>query len=174
MTAQKASSHLPGVIAMTDAPEIDLRVDDDAWLGERQENALLALAQRALRAAANHTRSGKVDILLTGDSQMQELNRDWRKKDKPTDVLSFPSDDDAFADGFLGDIALGFGVVTSDMQTLKRTFDAHVSHLLVHGYLHLLGFDHETEEEAGEMEPLETKILADLGHSDPYCLNIEK
>ena len=156
-----------------DLPEIDLRIDADNWLSDGDEARLLSLAQTAMAAAAKHTRGGRVDLLLTGDDAMQVLNRDWREKDKPTDVLSFPSDDDAFEDGFLGDIALGYGVVHADMDKLERPFDAHYSHLLIHGYLHLLGFDHETENDAAEMEPLETKILAELGYPDPYCLNIE-
>ena len=148
-----------------DLPEIDLRIDADNWLSDGDEARLLSLAQTAMAAAAKHTRGGRVDLLLTGDDAMQVLNRDWREKDKPTDVLSFPSDDDAFEDGFLGDIALGYGVVHADMDKLERPFNAHYSHLLIHGYLHLLGFDHETEDDAAEMEPLETKILAELGLS---------
>ena len=142
-----------------DLPEIDLRIDADNWLSDGDEARLLSLAQTAMAAAAKHTRGGRVDLLLTGDDAMQVLNRDWREKDKPTDVLSFPSDDDAFEDGFLGDIALGYGVVHADMDKLERPFNAHYSHLLIHGYLHLLGFDHETEDDAAEMEPLETKII---------------
>tara|TARA_Y100000052_G_scaffold22006_1_gene22498 strand:+ start:99524 stop:100030 length:507 start_codon:yes stop_codon:yes gene_type:complete len=149
-------------------PEVDLRIEDDAWLGAADEKELLVLALRALSQAASATRTGRVDLLLTGDPQMQALNRDWRQKDKPTDVLSFPSDEPAFRAGFLGDISLGFGVFDQDRTNLGRDFNAHFSHLLVHGYLHLLGFDHETEDEASEMEALETKILAELGYSDPY------
>lgn len=155
-------------------PEIDLRIEDEAWLKDLDESAFLALASTALNAAARETRGGLVDILLTDDDAMQVLNRDWRQKDKPTDVLSFPSDDEAFEQGFLGDIALGLGVVKRDCDTMKRAFDAHFSHLLIHGYLHLLGFDHETDADAEEMEPLETKILAELGYSDPYSLKVEK
>ena len=156
-----------------DHPEIDLRLETDDWAKFGDETALLSLAQTAMNAASAQTKSGKVDLLLTSDDAMQILNRNWRQKDKPTDVLSFPSDDDAFAEGFLGDIALGFGVVSADMEKLSRPFAAHFSHLLIHGYLHLLGFDHEEDSEAEEMEALETKILAELGYPDPYCLNTE-
>ena len=150
------------------APEIDLRIDDENWLKEADEDELSRLSLLALTEAAKLSRTGRVDLLLSGDLQMQALNRDWRGKDKPTDVLSFPSDEPAFRAGFLGDISLGFGVFSSDREKLARSFNAHFSHLLVHGYLHLLGYDHESDEEASEMEVLETKILAELGFSDPY------
>lgn len=150
---------------------IDLRIEDEAWLNHHKEDELNALAIRALQAAAKASRGGQVDILLTHDDAMQLLNRDWRDKDKPTDVLSFPSDDLAFQTGFLGDISLGHGVFLSDCEKLLRKFDAHFSHLLIHGYLHLLGFDHIEEAEAEEMEALETKILAELGYSDPYSVS---
>lgn len=147
---------------------LDLRVEDEHWLTSDTEQTLQELAETAFNAAAHATKSGHVDLLLTGDAQMQVLNRNWRDKDKPTDVLSFPSDDLAFESGILGDIALGFGVFTEDLTKLKREFNAHFSHLLIHGYLHLLGFDHENEADADEMEALETNILAELGYSDPY------
>ena len=83
-------------------------------------------------------------------------------------IVNQKNDDLAFESGILGDIALGFGVFTEDLTKLKREFNAHFSHLLIHGYLHLLGFDHENEADADEMEALETNILAELGYSDPY------
>ena len=149
---------------------IDLRIEDDGWLEGFSEDQLSLMAATALEAAARATRGGQVDLLLTQDAEMQILNRDWRDKDKPTDVLSFPSDELAFETGFLGDIALGRGVFLSDCEVLGRKFEAHFAHLLIHGYLHLLGFDHIEDEEAEEMESLETKILAELGYSDPYSL----
>ena len=149
---------------------IDLRIEDDGWLDGYSEEQLFEMATTALAAAVAHTRGGQVDLLLTHDDEMQTLNRDWRDKDKPTDVLSFPSDDLAFETGFLGDIALGRGVFLADCRVLGRKFEAHFAHLLIHGYLHLLGFDHIDDEEAEEMESLETKILAELGYSDPYSV----
>ena len=152
-------------------PEIDLRIEDQDWVAGRSEPELLTTIEAALGATASHTRSGRVDLLLTTDDEMRVLNRTWRKKDKATDVLSFPSDDDAFETGFLGDIALGFGVMTRDASSMSKTFEAHLSHLLIHGYLHLLGFDHQETSDAEEMETLETKILAELGYSDPYSVS---
>lgn len=155
-------------------PEIDLRIEDDAWLKHGDETALAELARRAISAAAHSSRTGLVDLLLTNDEEMQNLNRDWRRKDKPTDVLSFPADELAFRSGFLGDIALGYGVFTADVAKLNRSFEAHFSHLLIHGYLHLLGYDHIEDTEASEMETLEADILAELGYADPYSASEEK
>ena len=109
-------------------------------------------------------------ILFTGDQVMQALNRDWRGKDKPTDVLSFPADE--MAAGFLGDLALGYGVCAKDAESLGRDFSAHITHLLIHGLLHLIGHDHESDEDADRMEALESKALARLGLPDPYSTAI--
>ena len=149
----------------------DLRIECPDWTSVPLPAPLEQIIQTAVDAAARFTQSGNIDLLFTDDSAMQVLNRDWREKDKPTDVLSFPSDDESFATGFLGDIALGYGVCSRDWEQMKRSPEAHISHLLVHGYLHLLGFDHIEDTDAREMESLETSILAELGFSDPYLLN---
>ena len=175
MTAPKVAHKTMGGPMADDppqmGPEIDLRIEDQDWVAERSEPELLTIIETALGAAASHARAGRVDLLLTSDAEMQVLNRTWRDRDKPTDVLSFPSDDDAFETGFLGDIALGYGVMTADATSMSKSFNAHFSHLLIHGYLHLLGFDHQEPGEAEEMETLETKILAELGYSDPYSMS---
>ena len=108
-------------------------------------------------------------VLLSGDEEMQALNRDWRGKDRATDVLSFPGD--AMAPGFLGDIALGHGVCVRDAHALGRDLSAHLAHLLVHGLLHLYGHDHIEDTEAAEMQALEREALATLGLPDPYSVN---
>lgn len=145
---------------------IDLRIAEPAW-GEDAPYERLALeAISAACAQLEDVPSGEVALLLTDDAQMHELNATWRGKDAPTDVLSFPADPaDA---GFLGDIALGLGVCRSDAGEQARPLDAHISHLIMHGFLHLLGFDHETEAEAEEMEAVEIAALASLGLPDPY------
>lgn len=145
---------------------IDLRIADIAW------EALKQPADLALRALASAAQSlggsveGEVAILLTDDLEMQRLNRDWRGKDKPTDVLSFPAD--GFEPGYLGDIALGHGVCARDAAARGADFEAHVSHLIIHGFLHLMGHDHENDGEARIMEALEVSALARLGLPDPY------
>lgn len=144
---------------------LDLRIEDAGWSNEMEDAE--AVCQRALDAAfALVAIEGEVALLLTDDDEMHTLNRDWRGKDKPTDVLSFPADEmDA---PFLGDIAVGLGVSRGDAATRGIKLTDHLSHLVIHGYLHLLGYDHMNEEEAREMEALEIKALAGLGIGDPY------
>ncbi|WP_018148524.1 rRNA maturation RNase YbeY [Henriciella marina] len=145
--------------------ELDLRVEAAGWTEEIGEAE--AVCQRALNAAFAITGiEGEVALLLTDDEEMHALNRDWRNKDKPTDVLSFPADEmDA---PFLGDIAIGLGVSRGDAATRGLKLTEHLSHLVIHGYLHLLGYDHIIEEEAHKMEALEIQALASLGIGDPY------
>jgi probable rRNA maturation factor len=148
----------------------DVRSEDDRWeaalgdIGGLSEEALLA-------AAAEMKASGEVSVLFTNDAEMRTLNRLWRKIDKATDVLSFPADGPEILNGpkLLGDIAISYETAFHDSETMKRPFEAHVSHLLIHGFLHLLGYDHINPEDAAVMEPLEAKILAGLGWPDPYA-----
>lgn len=154
---------------MSDGLSIDLRTADPRWesLGD-----LDALAAHVLGfASARMKAGGEVAVLLTDDSEMQALNRQWRGKDKPTDVLSFPSDQPEIPGQpqYLGDIAVGYDTALRDAGTMNRSFEGHVSHLLVHGFLHLLGYDHIETEDAKVMEPLEADILAGLGWPDPYA-----
>ena len=143
---------------------LDLRVADNAWdVIEKLER----VCQRALDAASRFgSIDGEVSVLLTGDAEIQQLNRDWRGKDKPTDVLSFetaPHDRP-----FLGDIAVSFGVSAKDAAAKNVPMDQHLSHLLIHGFLHLIGHDHIDDTDAEEMEGLEVAALASLGWPDPY------
>lgn len=151
------------------APTIDVRIGDARWesLGD-----LDALSERALRAASSETgEGGGVDLLFTNDEEMRRLNSQWRNLDKPTDVLSFPSGGPEIPGQprRLGDIALGLETALRDAEAMKRPFEAHVSHLLIHAFLHLVGYDHMEAEDAAVMEPLEAKILGSLGWPDPYA-----
>lgn len=143
---------------------LDLRVDDSAW---RTLDDLDTICQRALDAAANCiARTGQVSVLLCDDEAIRLLNRDWRHKDRPTDVLSFPAADiDA---PFLGDIAVAHGVALVDASEKNIGLEQHLSHLLIHGLLHLFGYDHLEDAEAAEMEAFEISALASLGWPDPY------
>ncbi|MEL7112401.1 MAG: rRNA maturation RNase YbeY [Pseudomonadota bacterium] len=145
--------------------ELDLRIDAEPWSANLSN--LTDICQRALDAGAHQSNaSGEVSVLLTDNTEIQILNRDWRDKDKPTDVLSFPADPlDA---PFLGDIAVAFGVTRQDAAARSITLDQHLSHLLIHGLLHLVGYDHKDDTEAVEMESLEAAALASLGWPDPY------
>lgn len=130
-----------------------------------------ALAAAARRAGLALKPGAAVSILLTDDATIRAMNRDWRAKDAPTNVLSFqsvPPDRIAQAPA-LGDIVLACETVGREAIEAGVSFEAHASHLIVHGFLHLLGFDHEEDEEAERMEALETAILADLGIADPYA-----
>ena len=147
----------------------DTRISEPRW---RQELAdVEGLCRRVLGVASAHMKAGgEVSILFTDDAEMQALNRRWRGLDKPTDVLSFPAEGPEIpgAPAYLGDIALGYETAMADAATMGRPAEAHVSHLLVHGFLHLLGYDHLESADAAVMEPLEAVILADLGWPDPY------
>jgi probable rRNA maturation factor len=151
----------------------DIRSEDDRWqaaLGDME-----GLSEKALLAASAETGAGgEVSVLFTNDAEMRMLNRRWRNIDKATDVLSFPTDGPEIPNGPrpLGDIAIGYETAFHDSETMKRPLEAHVSHLLIHGFLHLLGYDHINPEDAAVMEPLEAKILAGLGWSDPYATGL--
>ena len=115
----------------------------------------------------------EISILLTSDSAIQELNKNYRCKNKPTNVLSFPMIDfsnfEAESDDLLlGDIAISYQRILEEAQEQGKTFDDHLTHLLVHSILHLIGFDHEIEADAQKMEALEIKILKEFGIENPY------
>lgn len=143
----------------------DLIVEDDSWAALGNLEALCRKAFDAASALAP-VPEGNLAVLLADDAALHQLNRDFRGKDKPTDVLSFPSL--PMDRPFLGDIAVAWGVSAADAKIQGKAPDAHLVHLLIHGYLHLLGFDHETDEEAAEMEALEIKALASLDIANPY------
>jgi probable rRNA maturation factor len=113
----------------------------------------------------------EVSLLLTSDAELKALNARWRGQDKPTNVLSFPA---APADrlgeaGTLGDIALAFETLADEAEAAGVPLADHYRHLVTHGFLHLIGYDHQTDEEAERMEALEQRILARLGVADPYA-----
>lgn len=114
----------------------------------------------------------EISLLLTDDAEMAALNREWRDKEGPTNVLSFPALDgllDPDADGRpLGDIAIGLTIAETEAAEQDKSLSNHVLHLWVHGLLHLIGYDHIDDGDADEMETLEIKILAQLGIDDPY------
>jgi probable rRNA maturation factor len=128
-------------------------------------------AARGAGVTAARAPVGEVGIILSDDATVRGLNRDYRGKDQATNVLSFATNSPPIP-GLrhpLGDIVLGFSTVQAESRRFGRSLEHHVQHLVVHGYLHLLGFDHETAEDAETMEALETRILAGLGVADPYA-----
>jgi len=144
--------------------QVDLIVEEAGWNAVPD---LEALCERAFAAGASvEPAEGVVSLLLADDATLHALNRDFRDKDKPTDVLSFPAHE--MDRPLLGDIAVALGVSARDAETQGISLADHLTHLLVHGYLHLLGHDHEAEDEAAIMEALEIKALASLGIPNPY------
>ena len=153
--------------------EIDIAIEAGGWAGEEALRALAARAAEAVFAAAGQAapRDAELSLLFTDDAHIRALNRDWRGKDKPTNVLSFPAHDVAPGEAvppMLGDIALAFETVRAEADLEEKPFDHHLTHLIVHGLLHLLGHDHEDDDEAEKMEALERAALARLAIPDPY------
>ena len=155
--------------------EIDLLVDAGDW---PDEDALASLAADAVAAAcAELSLSGgpaELSVVFTDDEHIRELNAGWRGKAKATNVLSFPAVQARPGDALppmLGDIVLAFETVVREAVLEGKPFDHHLSHLIVHGFLHLLGHDHEAEAEAEAMEAAERRILARLAIADPYALS---
>jgi probable rRNA maturation factor len=148
------------------AGAITLLVDDPGWRKARGLDARLRRAAgAALRAAGLSAKSG-LTVLLSSDKKLKKLNRDFRGRDKPTNVLSFPAATNQ--QRYYGDIAIAYGVTRREAAAAGKRFADHASHLVVHGVLHLAGYDHEKTRDAEIMEPLEVKILKRLGIENPY------
>ena len=127
-----------------------------------------ASTMRAWAMAALGSGSGDLTIRIVDLAESQDLNRRYRGKDKPTNVLSFPYDGDMLDVPILGDLVICAPVVAQEAVEQGKDARAHWAHMVVHGCLHLLGYDHETESEADAMEQLEREILGKLGFPDPY------
>ena len=158
--------------------DIQISVEDGAWPAE---DVLEELAGRVLSKAGLYlatyekqpfpAEGPEVSLVFTSDAAIRQINAEWRNQDKATNVLSFPAF--PLAPGgkpgpMLGDIVLAEETIAREAVGLGKPFDAHLTHLLVHGFLHLFGYDHMETDEAEKMEGLETRILAELGLSDPY------
>ncbi len=148
---------------------IEIEVEAPAWTAALPEAERIAV--RAATAALAHGQHVHEDvdlaILLTDDETIADLNLRFRGKAGPTNVLSFPAA--ASARPHLGDVALAFGVCAREAQDQGKSLEHHFMHLVAHGVLHLLGYDHETDSEAESMEALERHLLKDLGVRDPYA-----
>lgn len=155
---------------MTATPAIDFVIDSDLW--KKQPEAEATIRQAIAEAArASRALPGDIAVVLTDDAAMAALNKRWRDQDKPTNVLSFPAHAMP-AEGepaHLGDIVIAFETLAAEAERDAKPFAHHLSHLAVHGYLHLLGHDHDSDRDAEAMERLETGILARIGVPDPYA-----
>ena len=161
--------------------EIALDADEEwdssrPWQPLVRKAAEAAIAESAFPDLAESERAVEMSVTLTGDDAVRALNAKWRGKDKPTNVLSFPMADDldferstvAGPELLLGDIVLAHGVCAAEADEKGVSFEQHATHLLVHGTLHLLGYDHQDDRQAGDMEAREVRALARLGIANPY------
>ena len=150
---------------------VDIVVESPLWKAQRGVDAML---RRALTTAAAVVPSeGELAVLLTDDAGIRALNRDWRGKDTATNVLSFPAKEARSArraPRLLGDIVVAYETVAREAAAEGKPFMHHLAHLAVHGFLHLVGYDHEANEDADAMEGLEIAILGRLDVPDPYLL----
>ena len=154
---------------------VEVSVHCDAWLAACPEaEALAAAAARAALSRAAGRLPGILGLVLTDDAEQQELNRTYRGRDAPTNVLAFAIGDPAPVGSavLLGDVVLAFATVEREATEQHKPLADHLRHLVVHGVLHLLGFDHQSAAEAEVMEAREVEILANLGVPDPYRATI--
>jgi probable rRNA maturation factor len=165
-----------GPMAQFALPMTEVLVVADCWQDAPDAEAVI---HRAVATAAEIVDAGfgeaELAVMLTDDAGIRTLNLNWRGVDKPTNVLSFPALPPAGAGGpddaprMLGDIAIAYETTRTEADDEQKPFDHHLSHLAVHGFLHLIGYDHEKDDDAEAMETLEAEILAQLGIPDPYA-----
>lgn len=154
-----------GAMIMSKLPfDLDIAVQYEDWSGSLAD--IQGIAEKAIAKVLENLESaklGELSLALVSDAEIQVLNRDYRHKDKPTNVLSFPQDSP-----LLGDIVLALETITREAEEKSISLEHHVTHLIIHGFLHLQGYDHQTETEAAEMEALEITALSALNIDNPY------
>jgi len=152
--------------------QIEIVVRSARWRRQPRAERVLRTAVRAA-AAATSTGPAELAIVLSHDSAVQALNREWRGKDAPTNVLSFPASrvgEIGPPSPYLGDIVIAYETTAREAASEGKLFHHHLAHLAVHGFLHLVGYDHENNRDADRMERLERRILARLAVPDPYAV----
>lgn len=167
---------------MTEKLQVDVAIECDRWRGAVAD--VEALCRRAAVAAYRQAcpfrdRTAEVSLVLADDAFVRGLNRDYRGKDVPTDVLSFAAweEGDLAVDGralLLGDVVVAFETASADAADEALPLADRLAHLVVHGMLHLFGYDHEADPDAERMERLESGVLASLGVADPYTVSAER
>ena len=165
------ASALPRKRGQRNGVQIDVIVRSPRW---RKRPTAKTVVKKAVCAAAKavSTPRAELAIVLTDDSTIRALNRDWRGKNAPTNVLSFPAADPGkarAASPYIGDIVIAYQTVAREAVADGKPFNHHLAHLAVHGFLHLLGHDHDTDRDADKMERLERKILKRLAIPNPYA-----
>jgi probable rRNA maturation factor len=155
------------------APSIDVVIASTRW--QRAPRAATLVRRTIAAAAPARLRGVELSVVLTSDRAIRTLNRQWRGHDQPTNVLSFPTPASALgklprgAPRHLGDIVIAYETVAREARAARKPLDHHLAHLALHGFLHLLGYDHESHPDAEAMERRERRILARLGVPDPYA-----
>lgn len=157
---------------------IDIAVDSDRWT---DIESIDVLAHKTSATVINWLEAGEkisfpqipmeLSLLLTDDASIKEINAKWRQQDKATNVLSFPTKEIEVGETplpLLGDIIFAHETILSESEELTKSFEEHLTHLFIHGFLHLLGYDHIKDTDAEQMERIETGILLSIGLSDPY------
>ena len=148
---------------------VDTSTECESWRGPLPDPD--GFAREVLERAGFGGEDAEVSILFADDAFVRGLNARWRGQDKPTNVLSFPAVGGGPGPRSLGDIVLAYETVAREAEAAGRPFLHHTVHLLVHGFLHLLGYDHETDADAAVMEACEVRILETLDIPDPYAEN---
>jgi probable rRNA maturation factor len=160
-----------GQAAKPPPPSVDVVVESSLWDAHPQAEDVVVRAFAA--AAPADLGKAEVAVLLADDARVREMNAQWRGKDAATNVLSFPAATATPGPGdtprHLGDIVIAYETVAAEARAENKPFDHHLAHLVVHGFLHLLGYDHLTDDEADHMERQECDILAKLAIPDPYA-----
>ena len=150
--------------------ELEVARHGGAWPRELTDAKLTQVARAAIDAAPPLAQGAyKVSLVLTDDDEMRALNRTWRGKDTATNVLSFPAGEGIGEPGLLGDVVLAYETTLKEARAQDIALNDHIAHLVVHGVLHLIGFDHLHDQEAERMEAIERAALASLGIADPYA-----
>ncbi len=150
----------------------DVIVDEPSWSQKFDPQLLVDVVVRKVVATVNPDLHPQAEVCFSfsNDKRVQELNALWRSKDTPTNVLSFPASngDDLRASPLLGDVIMAYETIDREAGEEGKLLVNHAAHMVVHGMLHLIGYDHESDQEAQEMETLESRILMDLGYPDPW------
>ncbi|QCI66187.1 rRNA maturation RNase YbeY [Phreatobacter stygius] len=153
---------------LQEAPvQTDIALLSDLWKGlaDAEETVHRAVAAAVAHPEVKPPPDAELSVALADDAEVKRLNRDYRAKDKPTNVLSFP----ATHGPMLGDVIIAYETLVKEAADEDIAVSDHLTHLTIHGLLHLLGYDHETEAEAVTMERIETEVLASLGIKDPHA-----
>ena len=151
--------------------DIDILVSSDDWgsLDDLDPLTRRCISACIAESGARLQDNCEISVTFCADAEIRDLNAQWRGKNAATNVLSFPTPGEAAAKPLLGDIVIAYETVAREAQEQDKTLQEHVTHMIMHGFLHLIGYDHESADEAEEMENLERRIASSLGLRDPYA-----